>query len=782
MRPAGLPDASLSSRRHSRSCDRAARRPDARLPGPQARLPPAHPSLDSTAETDRCDPAGPGPCSTPRSALQAARPPRQKPLHDSAGKQKQPRRPANLDLPGQPDLSQSVQTTKNAWHPRQPHTPTLDQLKTPSRTTGKTPIDLKPSPSAHILSHKKQHNLTTLCTSFEETTARRATNPPDLQPPPHKPLPKLQPSSATTLHPPKHNFYKRIGLADVFKANENLPKKPPTEVVAHNPKPAPTGMPLRPDKRPTAKHSKKNSLSGHCALFGDTPTNRRDLRLPKPAQARDAQPQTPDPTPNPKPLRQHPDPTALPPKPNHPHLHAVFSRKSQVGSRPPSFACSPSRKTWSGPASKAAVGNKSFEVQNTLELNLNPNDRSCGDFQTHDSLLDRDDSVLVQEFLPQLLPEEDPASPEDAPDPESREAAESLFRQVTEKNFLARELCEKTRQLLAGGLQKEFKTTISYYSLNKLLATGTFGQVYLGQQVLTGEKVAVKVFSKQHASGNRQCLEAIENELAILKRLAAADGATANTVRFLEDFEVHHSRFFVSEFASKGNLLQWTAKLKDRSEDVLRPVFRDILLGVQQVHALGIVHRDLKPDNILVDKNERAKIADFGLAKHTGQNQRLSDLCGSPAYQAPETFDSQGYDGFEADVWSLGVLFYQTVYGEVPFVADKVEDLPEKLRRKKLAFPPSPEVSNKLKDLLNRLLQKEPARRASLHQALGHVWFEGLQPPADAQASPGPQSQQFARHFLALAGFPEKYLADSLEDRKHNHATACFRTLEARDF
>ena len=84
-------------------------------------------------------------------------------------------------------------------------------------------------------------------------------------------------------------------------------------------------------------------------------------------------------------------------------------------------------------------------------------------------------------------------------------------------------------------------------------------------------------------------------------------------------------------------------------------IFYKILKGIQAIHEAGICHRDIKPQNILFDKDFNIKICDFGYSTHNDEN--LTDLVGTPSYGAPEILNEEPYDGFKADIFSLGVYY-----------------------------------------------------------------------------------------------------------------------------
>jgi serine/threonine-protein kinase len=141
------------------------------------------------------------------------------------------------------------------------------------------------------------------------------------------------------------------------------------------------------------------------------------------------------------------------------------------------------------------------------------------------------------------------------------------------------------------------------------------------------------------------------------------------------------------------------------------------------IHERGICHRDLKPSNILVDDQFQVKVTDFGVAYLPGSELTLtSELLGSPAYMAPESFESPRVD-WRADLFAFGVLAYEFYLGRLPFAADNIADTAAAIAHRKppeprsldAGFPPA------LQLVLGQLLRKEPAARYQSAKALAEA-------------------------------------------------------------
>jgi serine/threonine protein kinase len=132
----------------------------------------------------------------------------------------------------------------------------------------------------------------------------------------------------------------------------------------------------------------------------------------------------------------------------------------------------------------------------------------------------------------------------------------------------------------------------------------------------------------------------------------------------------------------------------------------------------------LKPENLLVDANDNIKITDFGLSnivynKH-GENKMLMTACGTPNYVAPEVIKEKGYDGFSADVWSMGVILYVLLAGYLPFEDNRVENLFKKIESGKVKYPNH--FSKSVKDLIQKMLRVNPKKRITVAGIKKHKW------------------------------------------------------------
>ena len=229
------------------------------------------------------------------------------------------------------------------------------------------------------------------------------------------------------------------------------------------------------------------------------------------------------------------------------------------------------------------------------------------------------------------------------------------------------------------------------------IGKGGMGAVYQARQPALDRMVALKILPPQ-AAGGAGFAERFNREARALARLSHP-----NIVAVYEFGQVNGLPFFIMEFVDGLNLreLERAGKLSAREALQIVP---QICEALQFAHDEGIVHRDIKPENILLDKKGRVKIADFGIAKILGgtpeaELTQTKAALGTPHYMAPEQMEKPATVDHRADIFSLGVVFYEMLTGELPLG--------------KFA-PPSArkvEVDVRLDDVVLRALEKDPERR-----------------------------------------------------------------------
>uniref|UniRef100_A0A8C3AHF1 Si:ch73-62l21.1 n=1 Tax=Cyclopterus lumpus TaxID=8103 RepID=A0A8C3AHF1_CYCLU len=209
-------------------------------------------------------------------------------------------------------------------------------------------------------------------------------------------------------------------------------------------------------------------------------------------------------------------------------------------------------------------------------------------------------------------------------------------------------------------------------------------------------------------------LERVYQEIAILKKLDHS-----NVVKLVE----------VLDDPSEDHLYMGTAVMevpsdKPFSEDQSRFYFQDLLRGIEYLHYQRIIHRDVKPSNLLVGEDGHIKIADFGVSNQfEGADALLTSTVGTPAFLAPEALSEtrKNFSGKALDVWAMGVTLYCFVFGVCPFMDERILSLHQKIKTQPVELPDA-DISDDLKDLLLKMLDKNPETRISIPQIKVHPW------------------------------------------------------------
>ncbi|XP_063762658.1 calcium/calmodulin-dependent protein kinase kinase 1b isoform X2 [Eleginops maclovinus] len=276
---------------------------------------------------------------------------------------------------------------------------------------------------------------------------------------------------------------------------------------------------------------------------------------------------------------------------------------------------------------------------------------------------------------------------------------------------------------------------LNQYKLKKEIGKGSYGVVKLAYNEDSEKYYAMKVVSKKRLM--KQCgffrripskgpkpdfpLEKVYKEIAILKKLDHH-----NVVKLVEvlddpDEDGLHMAF---DLMTKGQVMEVPTD-HPFTEEQAHFYFRDIVLGIEYLHHNKIIHRDIKPSNLLLGDDGHVKIADFGVSNEfEGTDAHLSCTAGTPAFMAPEmvTEHELSFSGKALDVWAMGVTLYCFVFGKCPFYDENIISLYSKIKHKPVAFPETPSVSDVLKGLIERMLDKNPETRITIPEIKLNEW------------------------------------------------------------
>ncbi len=209
--------------------------------------------------------------------------------------------------------------------------------------------------------------------------------------------------------------------------------------------------------------------------------------------------------------------------------------------------------------------------------------------------------------------------------------------------------------------QPSFEYKIGNYLILQTIGEGTFGKVKLGIYLPNNEKVAIKILEKEKII-DKTDMNRIKKEIEILKQLRHN-----NIVHLYNVIETSTHIYLIMEYINGVELFDYIIKKRRIDELESCKLYQQIISGIEYLGKLNIVHRDIKPENLLIDKNKRIKIVDFGLSNNYQKNELLSTACGSPFYAAPEMVRGEKYSGIKIDIWSSGIVLYAMLCGFLPY-------------------------------------------------------------------------------------------------------------------
>jgi len=252
------------------------------------------------------------------------------------------------------------------------------------------------------------------------------------------------------------------------------------------------------------------------------------------------------------------------------------------------------------------------------------------------------------------------------------------------------------------------------FDIGKPLGRGRFGNVYLAREKKSKFICALKVIMKSQLSKSKVTHQ-LRREIEIQAHLRHK-----NILRLFGYFHDASRVYLILEFAAQGELYKELQSVKRFGEERAAYYIRCLTDALAHCHKVGVIHRDIKPENLLLDQHGEVKIADFGWSVHDKVGKRQT-LCGTLDYLPPEMLLSQPHDN-AVDIWSLGVLLFEFLVGQPPFLAEGHEETYRRIKKVDLHFPSH--ISEGARDLMQKLLVATPKERMRLSDVLGHPWLK----------------------------------------------------------
>jgi serine/threonine protein kinase len=260
--------------------------------------------------------------------------------------------------------------------------------------------------------------------------------------------------------------------------------------------------------------------------------------------------------------------------------------------------------------------------------------------------------------------------------------------------------------------------TISHYKILEKLGEGGMGVVYKAQDTKLERTVAIK-FLPRHISSSSEDRERFKNEAKVAAALTHTNIATIHSIE-----ETDEEMFIVMEFVDGIELRNKIQSGLIQTEGALE-IATQIAKGLEAAHKKGIIHRDIKSSNIMLTNDNSVKIMDFGLAKLLGGKDltKIGTAIGTAGYMSPEQAQGTEID-HRSDIWSLGVLIYEMICGELPFTGEYEQVVLYSI----INNEPKPlselrgDISSELESIINKMMEKEPANRyGSIKELLADI-------------------------------------------------------------
>ncbi|CAO2820793.1 unnamed protein product [Amaranthus hypochondriacus] len=264
---------------------------------------------------------------------------------------------------------------------------------------------------------------------------------------------------------------------------------------------------------------------------------------------------------------------------------------------------------------------------------------------------------------------------------------------------------------------------VNDFEVLKVVGKGGFAKVYqVKKKGSIDEIYAMKVIRKDKII-QKDHVHYINLEREILSKVDHPF-----ITKLIYSFQTKYRLYLVMDFVNGGELLYQLDQHGLFKEDLGRLYAAEIVSAIAYLHDKGIMHRDLKPENVLLGSDGHVMLTDFGLAKQFDDTTRTNSMVGTIEYIAPEIILGKGHSK-AVDWWSVGILIYEMLSGELPFTCRDKYKLQKKIINDKMKLPKF--LSREAHSLLKGLLQKEPSKRLGsgangADEIRRHRWFKGI--------------------------------------------------------
>ena len=345
----------------------------------------------------------------------------------------------------------------------------------------------------------------------------------------------------------------------------------------------------------------------------------------------------------------------------------------------------------------------SNEKYNTLKFVLEPEDNS------------KNNNFILLNDLGKEIPLDESIFQID----NNNEIKENLNEEVIKEKTDDSVLIKNSQTIKAEDYDKNTKTKINFNSFEILekIGVGGFGKVFKVRQKKTNNIYAMKVLNKAFLIKMNQLHYAI-TECNVLK-----SSNCPFIIKLHYSFQTPKNLYMILDLCSLGDL-KYRIKENLFEEDEAKFYIAEIILAIEYLHKRDIIYRDLKPENILIDEDGHFKLADFGLAKENIINDMPNrTFCGSPPYLSPEMLSHEGSTK-ASDIYGIGVILYEMLIGSTPFYDEDYNLMYKNISENRIMFPEF--FSDEVKDLLEKMLEKDPKKRIKIQEIKKHPFFQDI--------------------------------------------------------
>jgi non-specific serine/threonine protein kinase len=300
--------------------------------------------------------------------------------------------------------------------------------------------------------------------------------------------------------------------------------------------------------------------------------------------------------------------------------------------------------------------------------------------------------------------------------------------------------------------------TISHYKIIEKLGEGGMGEVYLAEDTSLDRKVALKFLPKAYTAD--------ANAISRFKREAKAVAKLnhPNIITVYEISEFEDTTFIAMEYV-EGSSLRDVIKEGEMSIDIVKNIATQICEGLNEAHKVGITHRDIKPENILIDRQGRVKVLDFGLAQIKGANRltKETSTLGTLKYMSPEQYKRSKID-HRTDIWSFGVVLFEILTGELPFRGEYEAALMYSVvnEEPKSLISLRHDTPQNLQQIVSKTLEKDPENR---YQNIEDILIELKKTQPITVKEPEQEKSIVVLPFVNMSPDPEQeYFSDGLTE------------------